>query len=178
MRGAAEFVKEKFKFPIVVAEVGVEKGINAAEMVQKMNIERLYAIDHYLPFTDYLGGFCPPNIQDEVYDIMFKNLSHHWDKIVLVTRTSVNASKLFSDEFFDFIYIDGNHNYDSVRQDIDVWFPKVKKGGLLGGHDYDIRNIERQDVTEAVKDFAKENSLEVMIFPGGQPQFSDWGIIR
>jgi hypothetical protein len=178
MRGAAEFAKEKFKFPIIVAEVGVEKGINAAEMVQKMNISKLYLIDDYLPYTDYLGGFCPPGIQEEVYRVMFKNLTPHLDKIVFITRSSTLAVKLFADDFFDFVYIDGNHNYDSVKQDISIWFPKVKKGGILGGHDFDVRNIERQDVTEAVKDFTKENNLEYMVFLGGQPQFSDWVIIR
>jgi len=178
MRGAAEFVKEKFNFPLIVAEVGVEKGLNAAEMVQKMNIDKLYLVDDYLPYTDYLGGFCPPEIQDEVYQIMFKNLTPHLDKVIFITKNSLLASTLFINEFFDFIYIDGNHNYDSVKQDILAWWPKVKKGGLLGGHDFDIRNIERQDVAEAVKDFAKENNLEYMIFPGSQPQFSDWGIIK
>lgn len=178
MRGAAEFVKEKFKFPIIAAEVGVERGFNAAEMVQQMNINKLYVIDDYLPYTDYLGGFCPPEIQDEVYKTMFKNLSPHLDKIVFITKSSVFASTLFVDEFFDFIYIDGNHNYDSVIEDMQAWFPKVKKGGVLGGHDFDTRNVTRQDVAEAVKDFSKDNSLEYIVFPGEQLQYSDWGIIR
>jgi hypothetical protein len=59
-----------------------------------------------------------------------------------------------------------------------VWWPKVKKGGLLAGHDFDTRNITRQDVAEAVKDFAKENNLELKIFPFEQLQYSDWGIIK
>lgn len=178
MRGAAEYVKEHFKFPVLVAEVGVERGLNAVEMVQYLNLNKLYLIDDYLPYTDYLGGFCPQDIQDKVYSWMFERLIPYLDKIVLVTRSSIFASTLFPDGFFDFVYIDGNHNYESVKQDMSAWFPKVKKGGLMGGHDFDIRNIVRQDVAEAVKDFCKENNLEYMIFPYELPAYNDWGIIK
>jgi len=182
MRGAADFVNKNFNYPVTIAEVGVEKGLNSAEMVQKMNVKTLYAIDEYAQYTDYLGGLCPLEIQDEVYRTMFINLTPHWDKIVLVTRSSINASKLFPDEFFDFVYIDGNHNYECVTQDMNLWLPKVKKGCVLGGHDFDTRNVTRQDVTEAVKDFTREYGLEYIIFPepglGGRPAMSDWVIIR
>ncbi len=43
---------------------------------------------------------------------------------------------LFQDESLDFVYIDANHAYDFVVEDINLWFPKVKKGGLVMGHDY------------------------------------------
>jgi len=178
MRGAAEFVKSKYSFPLRVAEVGVEKGLNACEMLSHMNIGKLYLIDHYLPYSDYLGGLCPQNIQDEVYCTMFNHIERYLDKTVLITRTSEIASKLFADEFFDFVYIDGNHNYESVKQDMSIWLPKVKKGGVLGGHDFDSRGVTRQDVTEAVKDFTKENNLKYTVFPFELPQYSDWVIIR
>jgi hypothetical protein len=179
MRGAAEFVKENFKFPVIVAEVGVERGTNADDMASNMpNLGKLFLIDDYMPYTDYLGGFCPPEIQAQVYEWMFKRIFRHLDKIVLVTRSSAFAVTLFPDEFFDFVYIDGNHNYESVKQDMGLWLPKVKKGGLMGGHDFDTRNITRQDVAEAVKDFSKENNLEYMVFPFEQLQYSDWGIIK
>jgi len=42
----------------------------------------------------------------------------------------------FSDNSFDFIFIDGNHTYDYVKSDINNWYPKVKPGGILMGHDY------------------------------------------
>ena len=178
MRGAAEFVKSRFNFPIVVAEVGVERGLNATEMAQKMNINKLYLIDDYLPYTDYLGGFCPQEIQDQVYQWMFNNLKPYLDKVVFITKSSILAAKLFDDEFFDFVYIDGNHNYEYVKQDMNAWLPKVKTGGVLGGHDFDPRNITRQDVTEAVKDFTKENNLKYTVLPYEQINYSDWAVIK
>ena len=177
MRGSAEFVKERFKFPIVAAEVGVERGRNAAEMLSNMSFSMLFLVDHYVPYADYLGGLCPQDIQDQVYQQMFANVKLFLDKVTLITRDSMLASTLFPDGFFDFVYIDGNHDYDYVKKDLSAWFPKVKKGGVIAGHDFDTRNITRQDVAEAVKDFARERNLELMIFPADQLQFSDWGII-
>lgn len=50
--------------------------------------------------------------------------------------TSVEASKLYEDNSLDFVYIDAAHDYESVKQDLIAWYPKVKKGGLFGGDDY------------------------------------------
>lgn len=47
------------------------------------------------------------------------------------------ATRLFQDESLDFVYIDGNHKYSVVKDDIDYWLPKIKPDGLICGHDYD-----------------------------------------
>jgi predicted O-methyltransferase YrrM len=43
----------------------------------------------------------------------------------------------FEDESLDVVFIDLTHTYESVKQDIELWLPKVKKGGILAGHDYE-----------------------------------------
>ena len=50
--------------------------------------------------------------------------------------TSHQASKMFSDNSLDFVYIDANHSYESVREDLKIWYPKVTNGGYLFGDDY------------------------------------------
>jgi len=57
-------------------------------------------------------------------------------KIRIIHDLSVNAARNTPDESFDFIYIDGDHDYDPVLTDIKSWYPKLKPGGWFCGHDY------------------------------------------
>lgn len=53
-----------------------------------------------------------------------------------IKSTSLDAAKAIPDESIDFVFIDAAHDYDNVIADIHAWFPKVKKGGVIAGHDY------------------------------------------
>jgi hypothetical protein len=56
--------------------------------------------------------------------------------IDIIVDLSVEAAKQFEDGYFDFVYIDANHTYESVIADLEAWYPKVRKGGMIAGHDY------------------------------------------
>jgi len=56
----------------------------------------------------------------------------------LIRKSSSDAAKEFEQESVDLVFIDANHSYESVKNDIDLWLPKVKRGGVLSGHDYSI----------------------------------------
>ena len=77
--------------------------------------------------------------------------------------TSVEAAPLFDDGFLDFVYIDANHMYDSVMNDLTVWWPKVRRGGLMAGHDYLQGMFDGVDygVKKAVDIFASSIRHEV-----------------
>jgi predicted O-methyltransferase YrrM len=76
------------------------------------------------------------------------------EQVVILGTTSQFASELFVDETLDFVFIDGDHQYQSVRADLASWWPKVKPGGILAGHDYTYH----ASVAEAVHDaFGKGN---------------------
>jgi hypothetical protein len=55
---------------------------------------------------------------------------------------SVEASKLYENESLDFVFIDGAHDYQSVKEDIEHWFPKVKRGGYIAGDDYNWETVK------------------------------------
>ena len=78
----------------------------------------------------------------------------------------VEASKDFSDASLDFVYIDGDHSYESVKQDLNSWYPKLKKFGVMCGDDY--AHITGRGVVEAVNEFAFEKKLIVITGKRGQ----------
>lgn len=153
MRGAASFVKEKLKGPLVVAEIGVQRAFNAVAMLEGLDIERLYLIDPYKAYIDSSFEF-KQETQNAIYAIMFKNIQKFIPKVVLISKDSVFAASLFQKEFFDFVYIDGWHQYPAVKKDIEVWWSRVKAGGVLGGHD--IGHVEFPGVARAVEQFSKK----------------------
>jgi hypothetical protein len=59
------------------------------------------------------------------------------DRARILRKRSPEVASEFDDGFFDFVFIDGDHSYSGVVKDIEAWWPKVKKGGFLSGHDYD-----------------------------------------
>lgn len=67
-----------------------------------------------------------------------------------LVMTSIEASKKFDNESVDFIFLDADHSYESVKEDIEAWWPKLKKGGTFTGHDY---NGDGNGVKKAVDEF-------------------------
>lgn len=57
-------------------------------------------------------------------------------RVGIIRKLSVEAAKHFGEAVLDWVYIDGNHSYEAVVDDIHAWLPKLKPGGLIGGHDY------------------------------------------
>jgi hypothetical protein len=102
--------------------------------------------------------FAASNIFDKIYtiepheghEIFSENYGYSWelvkeqfeintryfDNISLISDYSHNVVDRFKDNSIDFIYIDANHSYESVKQDLILYYPKVKQGGYIGGHDY------------------------------------------
>ena len=73
--------------------------------------------------------------------------------------TSLEASKAFAPESLDFVFIDGDHSYEGCALDIKLWWPKLKPGGLLSGHDYvDEKNY---GVQRAVNEFVGDRELRL-----------------
>jgi predicted O-methyltransferase YrrM len=81
-----------------------------------------------------------------------------------VRMPSVKASDFFPDGSVDVVFIDASHQYKDVLNDIKHWIPKVKKGGIIGGHDYAITHpVSQRGVIRAVNEFFAANSLELRI---------------
>lgn len=122
-----------------ILEIGVFRG-TFAKFLRSLSPRELHLVD---PFS---GVLCSGNA-DGVYvqgingDDAFDEVvaMFQYDKVVQIHRDwSPAALLLFPDEHFDVIYIDGDHTYEGVRDDLSEAFKKTKDGGLLCGHDYEV----------------------------------------
>lgn len=82
------------------------------------------------------------------YNITREAVADHGERAKIIKLYSYAASKLYPDGFFDFIFIDASHDYESVKLDIKIWLSKIKIGGLICGHDYGCWSGVTQAVDE------------------------------
>lgn len=83
------------------------------------------------------------------------------NRIHMLQMLSVDASKKFEDASLDWVYIDGNHSARAVMADLDAWWPKVKLGGIIGGHDFLTKTDDGwfAEVDQAVVRWTKEHNV-------------------
>ena len=122
------------------------------------HFEQVIGVDPMLPDYDPIDATSFFNF-NEVLN-MFKNRTKEYNNISLVQKTSNDAVNDFEDGSFDFVYIDGIHTYDGVKSDIINYLPKIKKGGVIGGHDYTNQIEHLVGVYQAVNEmFGKPDKV-------------------
>lgn len=148
-------------------EIGVKHGIFSHHLLSDWKCEKLYLVD---PWEKQDDGVYDETHHDHDNDlsVCINNLKPYVGKYEIIKDYSYNAYSRFPDEYFDFIYIDGNHSYDAVKDDLLKWYPKLKKGGLIAGDDYtrlaeDYVFNYNFGVKRAVDEFAFEQKRNVSI---------------
>lgn len=98
----------------------------------------------------HLSGVDPDNANGNAR----RNLKRVEGRVNLVDYRSVDAATQFQDASLDFVFIDGDHSYESVRADIAAWLPKIRYSGIIAGHDFspDFPGVVHA-VTEAFDEF-------------------------
>jgi len=124
----------------VGAEIGVNNGRYSKWMAIKVKNPKLFLIDPYKEYAEYVESHI--NGQ-EVFDQYYENAKERLRKfnVEFIRKTSMEAINDFTDNSLDFVFIDGNHTFEYVVNDIAEWEKKLKPGGILSGHDY-WRSIE------------------------------------
>ena len=121
----------------VGAEVGVERGRFSLVLLIHNPKLTLYGVDPWITYDKYVDY----QSQDQL-DLFYRStkdrlVKHNvFDRFRMIQEFSEEAVKNFEDGSLDFVYIDGNHDLLNVVRDLTLWTPKVRKGGLIVGHDY------------------------------------------
>ena len=104
----------------------------------------VYSIDLYKTTIDTPGNFYLEHMVHPCKEYFLENMADEgllpWIK--LKEGCSWEYANDFNDESVDFIWIDADHHYSSVIQDIRAWYPKLKVGGIIAGHDYSDWGVE------------------------------------
>ena len=147
-----------------IAEVGVWKGKSTSyigvEIINSGKDIKFYAIDsfegspeHKSPESLYYEPLL--EIEDGLYNHFKENIKSVEQVVTHIKKYSLDASKDFEDGFFDVVYIDACHDYECVIEDIKAWYPKVKVGGILAGHD-----LGHPPIMKALNEFFGEGGWE------------------
>lgn len=158
----------------VGAEIGVERGYYS-EILCKANPNlKLYCIDAWKVYKGYRDHTNQEKL-NKYYEEAKERLSHY--NCEIIKDWSMEAVKKFEDESFDFVYIDGNHDFKNCTDDIAEWSKKVRKGGIVSGHDY-VRN--RTSIECQVKDVvdAWTYAYRIRTLKTTQEEFPSWYFVK
>lgn len=156
----------------VGAEIGVHLGDFSQEILDSIFPKELHLIDPWEHQTSstyktawYGGGAKGGQSEmDERYSSVFKRFSENIsaEQVKVHRGYSTDVLRQFPDQHFDWVYIDGNHLYEYVKEDLALSIQKVKSGGYITGDDYTEGGWWEGGVKKAVDEFAKNQSVQLI----------------
>jgi len=148
-------------------EVGSWKGRSssfmAVEIIKSGKKIKFDCIDPWMGDLDSLGDvydpFVPKNTNPEwLYLEFMNNIKPVSSSINPIRLKSTEAAVMYEDRSLDFVFIDGSHEYQDVKEDLSFWYDKVKRGGTISGHDY----TTYPGVKKAVDEFFNPNEIKIV----------------
>lgn len=142
------------------AEVGVERAEFSREICENNMQLTMYGIDPYEKYEEY-REYSGQEEMDGIWDWANYVMRDHVSKgrFTFIRKRSMDALADIPDESLDFVYIDGNHEGDYPINDIAEWAKKVRKGGMVAGHDYVRVKVLNFTVKDALEQYTKEHNI-------------------
>jgi hypothetical protein len=162
-------------------EVGVKLGKFSEFLLVRWPGRKLISVDPWLAADpgEYVDHANVPQDQHErFYRETCTRLGKFGGRSEIWRKTSLEAARRVDDRTLDFVYLDARHDYDSVKEDLEAWFPKVRPGGIVAGHDYADGSFPSGEfgVKRAVDEFFAGLGLPVFQTRGNSPveMFPTW----
>lgn len=150
----------------IAIEVGTHRGEFAVQLLRGWPTGIFYCVDHYQPGYDHLD---PASKGDRKADkqAAIDALYEYEGRYHLVEMPSNKAVEFFQDGTVSFVYIDARHRTKDVLEDLHLWWPKLKSGGIMAGHDFicpeEVGGGWGREVQPAVLTFAKEVGVDIWL---------------
>jgi DNA-dependent RNA polymerase auxiliary subunit epsilon len=155
--------------------VGCEIGTERGRYAQKIAVvsDKLFCIDLWRSYDNYRQ-----HVTDSYYQEIFEDAKKRLSKynVEFIRKDSLEAVLDFENESLDFVYLDANHSYQYIKGDLCLWYTKVKKGGVVSGHDF-VKDREGFGVKRAVLEFCEAIPIEELTIWAGDKSPS-WSFIK
>ena len=156
--------------PVVGVELGVAEAKLSVKMLDRLPNLHLILIDPWEAYQDWWGPIEQAN-QNVNERVAMESLEMFTGRFELIKEYSDTAHEKLENGAYDFVYIDADHSYGWVLHDLHVYWPKVKEGGLLCGHDRSL-----PEVNKAITDFCRQMGLQVTM--SEEPQQDSWFVVK
>lgn len=161
----------------VVAEIGVNFGNFAMDILQQTNPAKFHLIDCWeeQDFNHTSDVYQDAQQKQALKEVGQKFQKQIDSKNVIINRGfSQDVLPKFADKYFDWVYIDASHRFEDCLRDLKLCEPKVKKNGYIAGHDYcnsDIAEKRNYGVMKAVDIFCSTYGWEMIYLTIEHPEW-------
>lgn len=159
-------------------EIGVAEGWYSSRIMELGEVDEMYGVDPYTPhqgYRDYTRETTYNRLQTNAHNALDKCPNYYFIK-----DFSTKAATKFELNSLDFVYIDGDHSYQAVTEDITTWIKKLKPGGIIAGDDYILSDRDKRfyDVIRAVDDYVATNNITPLYIYGKGRTPSNWAFYK
>lgn len=165
-----KFIRNFLGGGTVGVEIGVADGGNAEVVLSYLEPTEYYMIDPWEVYPGYNTNF----VQED-FDAMYKVAvlrTKNYSAAKILRMASKEASELVPNNL-DFVYVDGNHAYDFKMLDMELWYPKIRSGGVLCGDDYNLESTQK-----VVSEFCDKYNLSFETSPLTPPHPPEFWIVK
>lgn len=151
------------------AEIGVQEGVFSRKILENWG-GHLTMVDAWTHIPGYEDVANVSQLKhQQAYELAQQVERDFLPRAKVIKGFSVEVAGQIPPQSLDFVYLDADHSYKGVIGDLKAWFPKVRKGGAIGGHDYVEGHVVAGifGVRSAVKDFfgREPNIMTHEVFP-------------
>ncbi|MDN5864211.1 MAG: class I SAM-dependent methyltransferase [Gammaproteobacteria bacterium] len=172
-RDARDYLFDRMPKGSVCAEIGVHKGQCSRRIMGQVKPRLLHLIDPWEhkepPYNKPVPNYCPEwcelgengqLIMDARYEAVKKLFAREITagRVVMHRGYSNEVVGDFDNGYFDWIYLDSNPLYDVIKQDLELYYPKVKAGGFIAGDNYAMEGWWHNEAQKAVDEFVAKGA--------------------